>query len=139
LLIVFFCIFVFTNINLAQQSDFMLLKSSQVTAKTDYTFDRHQEDISSIKFTSKVLLFPITIYQKVISPQFSSNCQYYPSCSHYGKMLIHEYGFFKGLFLTTDRLTRCNEISVMDAPSYRMSVYDHKIHEDCSVYKWRSK
>lgn len=47
-------------------------------------------------------------YQNVISPQLLSSCSYSLSCSNYSKQCISEFGFIKGVFLSADRLLRCN-------------------------------
>jgi putative membrane protein insertion efficiency factor len=51
---------------------------------------------------------PIGFYQKYISDLRYGNCRFAPSCSQYGYQAIDQYGFFKGIVLTTDRLIRCN-------------------------------
>ncbi len=49
-------------------------------------------------------------YHNIMSPvkKDVSKCQFYPSCSHFGKDAIKEYGFLKGVLLTSDRLIRCS-------------------------------
>ena len=47
-------------------------------------------------------------YQKLISPQLNSNCQFSPSCSEYAKQAVIRYGFFRGWMMGIERLTRCN-------------------------------
>jgi putative component of membrane protein insertase Oxa1/YidC/SpoIIIJ protein YidD len=47
-------------------------------------------------------------YKKYISSQDGANCQFTPSCSHYAKLAIQKYPFPIGLFLSADRLLRCN-------------------------------
>jgi putative component of membrane protein insertase Oxa1/YidC/SpoIIIJ protein YidD len=47
-------------------------------------------------------------YKKYISSQDGSNCQFHPSCSHYAKLAIKKHPLPIGLFLTADRLLRCN-------------------------------
>jgi putative component of membrane protein insertase Oxa1/YidC/SpoIIIJ protein YidD len=47
-------------------------------------------------------------YKKYISSQDGANFQYTPSCSHYAKLAIQKYPFPIGLFLSADRLLRCN-------------------------------
>ncbi|HUX49642.1 MAG TPA: membrane protein insertion efficiency factor YidD [Spirochaetia bacterium] len=54
-----------------------------------------------------VLTFPITIYQKVISPALPNSCIYTPSCSSYAKDAIMSHGLLKGLLLGTARILRC--------------------------------
>ena len=59
----------------------------------------------------------IEVYQKTISPDHSDwgksrhphgFCQYYPSCSEYGKQAILGKGVFKGIALLVWRVVRCN-------------------------------
>ncbi len=53
-------------------------------------------------------------YQRVISPQLSSNCPYEISCSNYSKVVIDRYGIIKGIALTSYRLMRCNRMAAKD-------------------------
>jgi len=57
---------------------------------------------------SKILIFLINIYQKIISPFFPKSCRFHPSCSSYSKEAIMEYGIFKGLKLSIYRIIRCH-------------------------------
>ena len=50
----------------------------------------------------------IRLYQKFISSQDGPTCAFTPSCSHFGMACIQEYGVLRGVFLTADRLIRCN-------------------------------
>ena len=55
------------------------------------------------------LLGLIRLYQMVISPGLPENtCRFYPSCSHYGYQAVYKYGVFKGSFMATWRVLRCN-------------------------------
>jgi putative membrane protein insertion efficiency factor len=54
-----------------------------------------------------ILITPIKIYQKWISPMFAPRCKYYPSCSSYAVTAIENYGI-KGVAMATWRLVRCN-------------------------------
>ena len=47
---------------------------------------------------SFILILPIKLYQKYISPLFAPRCKYYPSCSTYTELAIKEFGF-KGLLM----------------------------------------
>ncbi|MDA2963373.1 MAG: membrane protein insertion efficiency factor YidD [Actinomycetota bacterium] len=55
----------------------------------------------------KLLITPIKLYQKWISPIFPPRCKYYPSCSSYAVSAIQTYGI-KGVAMSTWRLMRCN-------------------------------
>ena len=54
----------------------------------------------------------IRIYQKYISTQDLPSCNFSPSCSRFGMGAIQEYGFFRGIVLTADRLLRDNGMAL---------------------------
>ena len=60
--------------------------------------------------------FLIHFYQKHLSDQILNDCIYDQSCSEFSKLSFEHYGFFKGLFLTADRLTRCNRATFAETP-----------------------
>lgn len=53
-------------------------------------------------------------YQHAISPQLSRHCPYEITCSNFSKQSIREFGIVKGVFLSADRILRCNRIGVLD-------------------------
>lgn len=53
-------------------------------------------------------------YQKVVSAQLGAGCLYHPSCSNFSKECIERYGWFKGIALSADRLSRCSRLSSTD-------------------------
>ena len=55
-----------------------------------------------------VLVAPIRLYQRVISPALPKRCKYHPSCSHYAVQAIREHGILRGLALAVWRVLRCN-------------------------------
>ena len=55
-----------------------------------------------------IAVFPIRLYQRVLSPAFGSRCRYYPSCSEYAAQAITRFGILRGLVLAGWRLLRCN-------------------------------
>jgi len=56
---------------------------------------------------ASLLLFPISFYQKIISPAVGNRCQMSPSCSAYSKEAFQTHGFFLGWIMTCERLMRC--------------------------------
>ena len=54
-----------------------------------------------------ILIAPIKLYQKYISPYFAPRCKYYPSCSSYAVSAITKYGV-KGIAMSAYRVLRCN-------------------------------
>lgn len=79
------------------------------------------------------------IYQQGISVQFSASCLFKPTCSDFSKALMKEYGPIKGLFLSADRLTRCNRIAAMDILPSMIDEHDNKLHENTEIYRWKIK
>ena len=55
-----------------------------------------------------IAVFPIRLYQRLLSPLFGSRCKYYPSCSEYAAQAITRFGILRGLILAGWRLLRCN-------------------------------
>ena len=56
----------------------------------------------------KVYIFPIKLYQWVLSPLLGPTCRYSPTCSHYMIAAIFEWGILKGTWLGLKRIGRCN-------------------------------
>jgi putative membrane protein insertion efficiency factor len=56
----------------------------------------------------RLVILPITAYQRVLSPALPRRCKYEPSCSSYAAQAIREYGILRGLVLAGWRLLRCN-------------------------------
>jgi putative membrane protein insertion efficiency factor len=55
-----------------------------------------------------VLLGPLWVYRRLISPMLPASCRYYPSCSAYAVGAIERHGAVKGVVLGTKRLFRCH-------------------------------
>ncbi len=56
----------------------------------------------------RILLAPIKLYQRAISPALPRRCKYEPTCSRYAVQAVERYGILRGLVLATWRLLRCN-------------------------------
>jgi len=55
-----------------------------------------------------IVLAPIMVYQRVVSPAIPRRCKYEPTCSRYAVEAIRDYGILRGLLLAGWRLLRCN-------------------------------
>jgi uncharacterized protein len=55
-----------------------------------------------------VLVFLITLYQKLVSPWLPPSCRYTPTCSQYAREALLKHGLFRGLLLAVKRLARCH-------------------------------
>lgn len=60
----------------------------------------------------RLLIFPfvglVRVYQVAISPVLPSSCRFSPTCSSYMITALQTHGLFKGLYLGTWRILRCN-------------------------------
>jgi len=50
----------------------------------------------------------IKFYQNTISRVTAPSCRFYPTCSHYTYEAIEKYGIFKGIYIGSWRIIRCN-------------------------------
>jgi hypothetical protein len=55
-----------------------------------------------------IVVTPIVLYQRLLSPAIPRRCKYEPTCSRYALEAIREYGILRGLVLAGWRLLRCN-------------------------------
>ncbi|MBF9015240.1 membrane protein insertion efficiency factor YidD [Oceanispirochaeta sp. M2] len=57
---------------------------------------------------SRILLFFVIIYKKVISPWLPRSCRFYPTCSSYAQEALLKHGPWKGLYLSVKRILKCH-------------------------------
>ena len=58
-----------------------------------------------------ILLAPVRLYQRVVSPLMPRRCKYEPTCSAYATEAIRTYGPGRGFVLAVWRVLRCNPLS----------------------------
>jgi hypothetical protein len=56
----------------------------------------------------RIIIVPIRLYQKLISPLFPPSCRFTPTCSEYAIQAVNKYGIFKGTVKAAYRILRCN-------------------------------
>jgi len=56
----------------------------------------------------KILMLPVYFYKYVISPMTPASCRHIPSCSEYAVEALKIHGPFKGIYLATRRILKCN-------------------------------
>jgi putative membrane protein insertion efficiency factor len=59
----------------------------------------------------QIVLAPIHVYRRLVSPALPRRCRYEPTCSTYAVQAIREFGILRGLVLAGWRLLRCNPLS----------------------------
>ena len=58
-----------------------------------------------------IVLFPIRLYRKYLSPLKPPCCRFTPTCSAYAVNAVREWGIVIGLALAAWRVLRCNPFS----------------------------
>lgn len=61
-----------------------------------------------LKGLGMVLILPIRLYQRCISPLTPPACRFTPTCSQYAVEAIRKHGPFKGFWLAVKRISRCH-------------------------------
>jgi putative membrane protein insertion efficiency factor len=55
-----------------------------------------------------MLVAPIRVYQRLISPILPPACRFHPNCSSYAATAIERHGALRGSWLAARRLARCH-------------------------------
>lgn len=74
-------------------------------------------------------------YQRLMSQQLARSCPYQLTCSNFSKQAIEQYGIIKGVFLSADRIMRCNRIGLLDVQQMDISPIDGTIIDPLSRYR----
>lgn len=116
----------FTGIGQVFADDIMLISQHAVPVNAqDRYYQRPGNDRQDIKTHQQnpiakynpvtlILKGSMYVYQNVLSPQLARSCPYGITCSNFSKQAITEFGIVKGVFLSADRIMRCNRIGVLD-------------------------
>lgn len=64
-----------------------------------------------------VLIAPIRLYRRFLSPMLPPSCRYEPTCSAYMMQALEIHGPLKGLWLGIKRLFRCHPITWLGGSS----------------------
>jgi uncharacterized protein len=78
-----------------------------VSAATPHRGRPHQPPRPA-RLARAMVLAPIAVYRRVLSPALPRRCKYEPTCSRYAVDAITRYGILRGLVLGVWRLLRCN-------------------------------
>ncbi len=57
---------------------------------------------------TRMALWLIRAYRRVVSPLVGPCCRFYPSCSAYAEACLHEFGWLRGMTLAAGRVLRCH-------------------------------
>ena len=59
---------------------------------------------------SKLFIWFILAYQKLISPLVGPSCRFHPTCSNFAKEAIETHGLLRGTWLALKRISRCHPL-----------------------------
>ena len=90
---------------------------SLISAKSETIADSLIKS-NNTSFLKKVIIYPITKWQRISYKSDLLNCQFYPSCSNYCSISIDQHGVFLGMIIGMDRINRCNS----SAPYYQKKI-----------------
>ncbi len=48
------------------------------------------------------------VYKNFISPVFGQRCRFHPTCSDYAMSALETHGFFRGVWLSSKRISKCH-------------------------------
>jgi putative membrane protein insertion efficiency factor len=57
---------------------------------------------------TRLLLLPIRLYQRLISPVLGPHCRFAPTCSQYAVEALQAHGPLRGSWLAVRRISRCH-------------------------------
>jgi putative membrane protein insertion efficiency factor len=57
---------------------------------------------------SRILIAPIRLYQRFLSPLLPPSCRFTPTCSHYAAEALARHGPIRGGWLALRRIGRCH-------------------------------
>jgi len=123
-------------INSAEQNDLSQIHRAE-TRKREVLVKKEDpfiDKVNPVKLTFGGLLF---FYQTSLSKHFSADCLYEPTCSNFSKDVISHYGLIKGIFLTADRLSRCNRIA--QTSLHPLTINPETIHSSDGWSKYQFK
>ncbi len=99
---------------------------------------KHKSFVAKYNPFSLLATSAMLFYQNVVSQQFFRHCLYEISCSNFSKQSINEFGLIKGLFMSADRLMRCNGTAINDVPPDLFDDEQLAIDEP-STYHWKKR
>jgi putative membrane protein insertion efficiency factor len=60
------------------------------------------------RLARSVVVAPILLYRRLISPLLPPSCRFHPTCSSYALTSIERFGIGRGGWLAVKRIARCN-------------------------------
>jgi putative component of membrane protein insertase Oxa1/YidC/SpoIIIJ protein YidD len=141
LLVWFSCCFFIANTSIAQVPDLELLAESGSAPAVSFGQTKKAKPKAILRLNPAYWLLngALTGYQKFISPQISADCLYELSCSRFSRSAIQEFGIFKGVALTADRISRCNRVAATSIELLRINPQTGRVIDVPAMYRVKLK
>ncbi|HJU27286.1 MAG TPA: membrane protein insertion efficiency factor YidD [Rhodanobacteraceae bacterium] len=80
---------------------------------------------------TRLLLFLIAAYKRLLSPLLGSRCRFHPTCSAYARVAIARFGPVHGTLLAVWRILRCQPLCAggLDPVPQRFELRGCRSHE----------
>jgi len=136
---IFFLLFTCYGDAQEDRKDMIILKSHIVNGEamaksSEHYYPTFQKTYNPLKL---ILFLPLYGYQRMVSEQISAVCGFEPSCSGFSVIAIKKLGIIRGLFLTADRLTRCNGETQTESEYYLFDTRKSKVFDDPDMYRFK--
>lgn len=59
---------------------------------------------------TRLILFLLSLYKRLLSPLLGSRCRFHPSCANYARVAVVRFGPLRGGTLALWRLLRCQPL-----------------------------
>lgn len=81
---------------------------------------------------TRLILFLIACYKRLLSPLLGANCRFHPSCSSYARVAVARFGPLRGSILATWRILRCQPLCTggLDPVPERFTLARCRAHGD---------
>ncbi len=121
----------------SQNSDLLLLMGKEKVLPSEESgklknLGKERNRYNPFFWGGKAMLF---FYQHFISQQIMANCGFEPSCSSFAKEALKSRGFFVGIMLSADRLSRCNGSAQFEAENFLVNRKTGKLRDAPSMYR----
>lgn len=128
------------QVSIAQSSNDLTLINAHVPSSDlpDHSYQKNDKKTRFIQAVNPLYWIykgGISFYQGHISSQLSTSCIYETSCSRFSKKLFNEYGLFKAIVLSADRIGRCNRMTYSQVSKLRMTT-EGKVIENVSDFSF---
>lgn len=143
-LLTFYLLFSIKIFSQSHTNDIELVKKKEITNNYSYykrlgnnqaiMETKQTSFIAKINPISNLMKATMFLYQNVISAQLSKECPYEITCSNFSKQSIKKFGLIKGIFISADRITRCNRISMLDINLQNINSMSGSIIDSPSKY-----